>query len=514
GKRKPLTGTYINVGLLLVIAFMYFYPRYLSVDEIEQPANSSLEAAISDKSIAVLPFADLSPNKDQGYFSDGMMEEILNHLFKIGDLQVTSRTSAMRYRGSAKSIPEIARELGVSTILEGSVRKAGNRVRITVQLIDGHTDKHLWAETFDRNMDDIFAIQSEVAQSIASTLQAEIQPEVRLRIESQPTNSIDAYNLFLETRELDSFDPDENRKALGILEEVIRLDPKFSRAYNSVGSRLQTGATLFSTEGGMDPAKAWLISKPYLEKALELDPENGMAHTRMAWSLLWFEWDFEGAKHQYEEAKRIFPNNSWTDYLIATGNFDEAAEGAERSVEIDPTSGFSWTSAIEAYYFAGEHQKALEIIQSALEDHQGLMIRTAASRTLMYMEKYREALDVIRAIHEERPDVESPRIYAIEAISEYRLGNQEDVANIIEKLKERSAQNAGGSPSFYLAMIYTVLGEIDLAFEWLEKSYQDHEVEMYWLKVEPPFEPIRGDPRYQEMLDKVGFPQIIMNDEL
>lgn len=134
------------------------------------------------------------------------------------------------------------------------------------------------------------------------------------------------------------------------------------------------------------------------------------------------------------------------------------------------------------------------------------MIRTAASRTLMYMEKYREALDVIRAIHEERPDVESPRIYAIEAISEYHLGSREDVVGIIEKLKERSSQNAGGSPSFYLAMIYSVMGEIDLAFEWLEKSYEDHEVEMYWLKVEPPFEPIRSDPRYQEMLDKVGFP--------
>jgi len=182
-QRKPLTGRFIIAALTLLVIVMYLYPRVGSVEPSQRIPESTLEATVRDKSIAVLPFMDMSPNKDQEYFSDGIMEEILSHLFKIGDLRVISRTSVMRYKGTTKPITEIASELGVTTILEGSVRTAGDRVRITLQLIDGRTDKHLWAETYDRKLDDIFAIQTEVAERVASTLQAEINPEVRIRIE-------------------------------------------------------------------------------------------------------------------------------------------------------------------------------------------------------------------------------------------------------------------------------------------------------------------------------------------
>jgi TolB-like protein len=507
GQRKPLTGNYVIAFLTITVIVLLIIPKIKPGDASEILP----EEQFHDKSIAVLPFTNMSNDPDQEYFSDGMMEEILNHLFKIGDLHVTSRTSVMRYKGTTKPITEIARELGVSTILEGSVRKSGDRVRITVQLIDGKSDKHLWAETYDRQLFDVFAIQSEVAQTIATSLQAEVQPEVLLRIESQPTKNTEAYNLYLETRKLNPYDEEENARAIKMFEEVISMDPNFSRAYVGLGVRLQTGATLFVTEGGMDPSRAWIISKPYFEKALLLDPDNAQAHQRMAWSKLWFEWDFEGAEQAYNETKKIYPNYSWTDFLVATGDFKEAIRGAERTMEIDPTAALSWAGIIIAQYFEGEYQKVLKTIEKSLEDpvqSYTLFTLSESSRVYMYLGKYEEAQNIVRIIREENPDIESPRMMAIDAISRFHLGNQKEVEKIVDELIDKSQDNAGGSPSFYLAMIYAQMGEIDTAYQWLDKSFQDHEVEMYWLKVEPPFEPLRSDPRWQVMLDKVGFPEI------
>ncbi len=491
------------IVLVVIVAYLVYVNLGKDNDNTEISEQETRE-----KSIAVLPFVNMSNDPDQEYFSDGMMEEILNHLFQIGDLLVTSRTSVMKFKGTTKSIPEIAKELGVSTILEGSVRKSGNRVRITVQLIDGYTDKHLWSESYDRDLDDIFSIQSEVAKTIAATLQAEIQPEVKLRIESQPTENLDAYNLLLETRGLSVYG-EENKKALELLNTAIGLDPNFSMAYAAIGLRLQAGATFQAADGGMDPQKAKLISRPYIEKAISLDPDNGMAHQWLAYSLLWFDWDFNGAERGYNEVKRIYPNQSWIDFLIAKGEFEEALRGAQHTMDIDPTNFQVWINLINASYFAGKYQQTIAHINSALTDSTGSLgysTMSGISRIYMYLGRYKEALNMIDRIRLKQPNDESPRILAVETISHYHLGNGEKVASIIEKLKLHSMDNAGGSPSFYLAMAYAEMREIDTAFEWLDKAYTDHEVEMYWLKVEPPFEPLHSDPRWQVMLDKVGFP--------
>ena len=502
--RKPVALVFI-IALLSVIGYFIIFPV-----ENNTTTGEVVEIRERDKSIAVLPFTNMSGDPEQEYFSDGMMEEILNYLFQIGDLQVTSRTSVMQYKGTTKTIPQIAGELGVSTILEGSVRKSGNKVRITVQLIDGITDKHLWSETFDRNLDDVFRIQSEVAKTIASTLKAEIQPEVQLRIESQPTNNLDAYNLLLETRKLSILNPDQNKKAIDLIEQAIKLDPDYSMAHFSLGFRLQSGATWQASEGGMDPQKARLLSRPYFEKAIELDPDNGIAHQFLAHSKLWFDWDFEGAEKEYQETKRIFPNYTWTEYLIAQGKYEEALIGAKNYIEINPTETYAWVFLIKAYYYTGFYREAVNYIKKGLMDstmrsYDAILFPIA--EVYMYMEKYAEAMEVINIIKSRLPDSDTPRALAVEAISSLKLEDPANTDRLIDKLKKHSEQNAGGSPSFYLSAIYAQKGELDTSFEWLEKSYRDHEVEMYWLKVEPPFEPLRADPRYQEMLDKVGFPK-------
>jgi len=490
------------LSVFAVIAFiglaLYFYLHFSNPQEESDPEF--------EKTIAVLPFIDLSPGHDKEYFSDGMLEEILNNLYKIGDLKVTSRTSSMQYKGETKkSIKEIAAELGVANILEGSIRLYENTVRITVQLIRADTDEHLWADNYDRDFSDIFSIQSEVAQEVARALKAEISPETRRLMEFEPTSDPVAYDLILKANELDEYDSRENEKAIGLCRRAIELDPQFSYAYQEIGYRLTVGSAFFSMTEQTDPRKAWANAKPYFEKSVELNPDYAEGHLWLAWGLLWYEWDFDGSRKEYEEVKRVYPNYSWTDYEVASGNFEKAYREALAGMDIDSRNFLSWTSMIVSSWFAnsdpeGTIEKALK---TPVKDNE--YIRSEIARVYMYMKEYDKAISTVKDLERDFPAIRSPRLKAILAISNYSTGHAEEATRILEELKEQSNKTTAGSPAFYTAMIYSVMGNADQAFAWLEKAYILHEVEMYWLKVEPPFEPIRDDPRFQAMLDKVGF---------
>jgi len=262
-QRKPFTGTFIIAGLVLVLAFMFFYPRFQSSGQESETPESVLESRVIDKSIVVLPFTNISSDPEQEYFSDGMMEEILNHLVKIKDLKVISRTTAMQYKGTTKSVHEITQELNVATALEGSVRKDGDQVRITVQLIEGETDMHLWSETYDRKLINVLEVQSNVAQQIAQLLKAEISPETISRIESRPTSDPEAYNLYLMAEQVLNTNVD---LAIDLYEKAIQKDPEFATAYARLGS-VKRGL-----DYNPDPMKAVQIARPYYERALQIDP--------------------------------------------------------------------------------------------------------------------------------------------------------------------------------------------------------------------------------------------------
>ena len=503
-KKKPFTGKLLIGILLLTLVGQFAYNKYSNKGGVDRVKNDVVNI---DKSIAVLPFDDMSPNHDKEYFSDGMMEEILNHLYKIGDLKVTSKTSSMQYKGEQnKSVQEIANELGVEHILEGSVRLDGDKVRITVQLIKASTDEHLFAENYDRLFSDIFSIQSEVAQEVAKALKAKISPEAQRIIESKPTENIEAYNLYLKAMELNRYVEKENNEAILLYKRALELDPNFSALYAGIGLRLSIGATYLSGSGTRDPQEAWNISKPYYEKAIQLDPDNGNAHLWMAWSLLWYEWNFEEAEKEYEETKRIFPNYSWTDFLLAKGQYTKAYEGAIKNVEIDSRNVLARTGVITSSYF--DQRDAENAIKDALTSpivREDIILRSEAARIYLYLEKYKDAISVSQQLQKDFPKLKSSRLSAIEAISYYQTNRPEETQRIIEELIAKSKDNAGGSPSFYLAMIYSQMGKFELAFQWLEKSYDDHEVEMYWLKVEPPFEPIRNDKRYFDLINRIGY---------
>jgi len=287
GKYRNLKRLVAIVSVLILITsgiFLYlgdFRHQHVSVE----------------KSIAVLPFVNMSSDANQEFFADGMMDEILNHLYKIGGLKVTSRTSSVTYKGSKKTSTEIANELGVANLLECSVQKDGDRIRIIAQLINGRTDDHLWAETYDRDFKDIFSIQSEIAQQIASALKIKIDPTVKERIETKPTNNTDAYSLYLRAKNA------ESEKSKLYYEAAIELDSTFAAAYIGLAYYWIFGG-LYS--GSLTPQEVLTNAEPLLKKAIGLNPNLAQIYGAQACIDLWYKWDFESVKTRIPTILLIF----------------------------------------------------------------------------------------------------------------------------------------------------------------------------------------------------------------
>lgn len=493
--KKILPGFAALVLLAVVlIAYLHFSSR-------EKKPDREFE-----KTIAVLPFVDLSPQHDKEWFTDGMLKEVLNNLLKIRDLKVTSWTSCMQYKGETrKSISEIATELGVANILEGSVRFVENTVRINVQLINAGTEENLWSEVYDRRDSGLLSIQSEVAEEVAKALKAEISPEVKRIIDLEFTSNPEAYNLYLRAMDFSNNKLDKS-KAVLLLKKAVDLDPDFCTAYAQLGLLISSGDTNISTSAVWNTREVWHVAKPYFIKALELNPDNGVAHKYYASSLLWFEWNFKAAAKEYQETRRIFPNYSWTDYLLAIGQFKEAYDGASDNINFDSKNWEAWVGIITSSYFANQDPESKIRKAIAIPDiRDNIQVLSESARIYMYLNEYDKAIALVNQLVKQFPEVESPRLDAIQAISCLNTNKPDETRRIIEKLAKKSELHTAGSQSYYLAMIYAQMGEINDAFQWLEKAYNNHEVEMYWLKVEPPFEPLRSDPRFKELLDKVGF---------
>lgn len=471
-----------------------------------QPTETVVEP---DKSIAVLPFANLSNDPDQEYFSDGMMDEILMHLYKIGDLDVTSRTSVMQYKGTTKTVPQIAKELGVVHVLEGSVRKTEDRVRITVQLIDAFHDKHLWAESYDRDLKDVFAIQSDVAQKIAEALKTEITPEVKKRIESIPTENTEAYSLYLQARFLLSNDvANYNESTQILLKKAITLDPEFAEAYAELGWYWLVRGNFISD---LDPEEVLKKALPMLNKSVEIKRDLADVHLNLACYYLWYEWDFQTAEKEYNIFVKLNPSNKdrsslFSDLFLATGRFNQALKFSENNLKDEPNYIGHWLATALGYYFTDQEEKAIRQIKTAMKMFpQNEYFLGGAARIYVYAGRYESAIELTKRILEIR-DIRYPRLLGNLAIAYYHTGEENKAREIMEELQQKSELSSVGSPYFYIAMIYAQMGETDLAFKCLDKAYKAHEIEMYWLKVEPPFEPLRSNPRFQVMLDKIGYP--------
>ena len=409
----------------------------------------------------------------------------------------------MRYKNTTKSIGQIAQELNVVNILEGSVRKEEDQVRITVQLIDCKTDQQLWGESYDRELTGVFAIQSEVAQLVASTLNAQIQPKLRDHMDRLPTSHIEAYELFLKAQNLGSWVDKPLTQQIEIYRRAIQLDSNFARAYANLGN-----AIIFQAGFAHDknPLDVGLEGKAYLQKAIYLDPLDGFAHNNLGNYYLWFEKEFSKAEIEFVTARSLLPSltsNHYMDFLLASGRFREAIQEAKKMADAE-SSPLRWAFLALANSFGGNILEMENYIQKTFEKPvENTQVFIESARAFIIQGKYDRALEILTSA---KGGEQMPRFIALKAIAYNKLGDSEKHEFELTSLLRRSQESAGGSPAFFLAMTYSSKGQVDEAFKWLQKSFKNNEIELYWLKVEPEFEALYDDPRWQEMLDKVGFP--------
>jgi len=454
-------------------------------------------------SIAVLPFADISPQKDQEYFCDGMTDDIITKLTKIQELKVISRTSVMRYKKTDKDIKEIGQELGVASILEGSVQKAGNDIRVNAQLINVDDGFHLWAETYDRELKNVFKIQSDLAENITSALKAKLSTEEKRGLEKKPTEDIEAYNIYLKARNFWNMRTEEGlQKSLEYFQKAIEKDPTYALAYSGI-------ADYFNLIGYYDllPSKdAFPKARDAANKALELDETLAEAHTSLAWIKTFFEWDWSGAQRSYKRAIELNPSyataHHWYAALLGTiGRHNESIAEAKRAQELDPASVAISCSLGGMFLFARRYDKSIEELQKAIELDPNFYI-PHWYLTYPYAMKGLHDEAIAEAHKALKLSGGSLRMKGVLSYAYAVSGKQAEAKNLIVEINKLSKQTYI-SP-FGIALIYVALGEKDKAFELLETAYEQRDHWLYQLKVVAYLDSLRPDPRFKEMLRKMN----------
>jgi len=488
--KKPKAAWIVAACALLVaiVGVYLFIPRAAPV-------------SAKNKSIAVLPFKNLSDNKEDEYFSDGITDDIIAQLSKIIDLKVISRTSVMQYKGISKNVREIGKELDVGTVLEGSVRRSGNQVRIVAQLIDAQNEGHLWSDTYDKEMTHIFAIQSDVAQRIAAELKAKLSSEEKERIEKRQTEDTEAYQLYLKGRFYwNKRKMVDLRKAIDYFNQAIEKDPNYSLAYAGLASTY----VLLPDASGLSKVECMSRAETAVKKALNLDSALSEAHAALG-SIKEFRDDWSGAEIEYKKAIELNPSyptaHHWYSIVLNyLDRSDEAIAQAMRAKELDPVSLIINLNAAMQMYNIRQYDKAVYQLKKTMELDPNFPWTYSGLGWVYEAEgKYEEAIaehEKAKSLEEKNPDVlaDLGRAYA-------RAGRKSEAQKILNDLLE--FQKRGYVVSGSIANVYYGLGDKDKTFEWLEKACQDKSI-YPGIKTDPIWDSIRSDPRFRALLKKIG----------
>ena len=504
------TGGTLAVAVLGVIALTAaFLARGPSVRWPEKhkiakapPAPSSGTMTDIVRSIAVLPFENLSGNPENAYFTDGIQEEILMRLAKIADLKVVSRTSTVRYKRSPENLREIATQLGVANVLEGSVQRTADRVHVNVQLIKAASDTHLWAEAYDRKLTDIFAVESEIAKTIADTLQAKLTGSERNAIAAQPTENTEAYQLYLRGRYLWNRRTGENlKKALAYFEQAAEKDPHYALAYAGMAD----SCVLIPIYAAGTPQAYLPRARAGAQKAVELDDTLAEAHTSLAYV---FFYDFENAQSvkEFERAISLNPNYAMAHLwyglgpLSAMGEFDRAIAEEKRALELDPVSPIINADLGTVYTLARRYDKAIAQLRDTVEMNPQFY---GGHRCLGWALELKGATgEAIAEYHKAFELSDDPMMFAMLAHAEASIGKQNHARQILGQLTEEA--KARYVPAYAFAVICLALGEKDHALDWLEQAARDHDgFYINLIKVEPFLDPLRGDPRFETLVSRI-----------
>lgn len=456
-------------------------------------------------SLAVLPLEDLSGNTEQEYFADGMTAELITELAKIESLHVISRTSAMRYKGTRKPLAEIARELNVEALLEGEVLKTEQRVRITAQLIDAATDRHVWAETYERGLRDAVQLQGEVAESIASAIKTKVTPEEHARLASDHRVNPEAYEAYLKGRFFwNKTTASGLRKSIEYFQQAISKEPRYALAYAALADSYE----MLGPDDLPSMKDACLRAEAAVHKALELDYSVGEAHTVLAVLMFKVDRDWRSAEREFQKAIDLSPGYAtayqrYSTLLSNMGRHEESLRAIHKAQALDPVSPSINGGLGARLLYAHRYDEAIEQIQKALEMDPNLGL------THRYLGWAYEAKgDPEKAIDELRKasllDARSELLASL-AHGYALAGHTRQAESILKDLEERSRR--GYVPPYQFAVVYAAVGWKDRAFEWLAKSCQDRDVHFVFFTVDPDLENLRSDPRFHDMLRCAGLAQ-------
>jgi len=491
-------ATYVSV--VVIIGLIGF--------NILSTSRKSKDIRKLEKTIAVLPFENWHSDEGFLHLGDAIAIEINTQLSKIKDFHVFSHSSSSKFKGPDKpSIPQIGREIGANFIIDGSVERQNEDVSIQVQVIQASIDGTIWAHEFKDKWENIFSIRAEIALRIAGELKTRLSPEEVNRIESKPTENIEAYNLYLQGRHFwIQGRKDDLNKSIKFYKRALEIDPSYALAY----AGMATTYISYAWSGYVPRRDIIPQAKTAAKKALELDNNLGEAHTELAFARLVYDWDWSGSETGFKRALELNPNyarahQQYAWLLSYDGRHDEAIEQSKRAHELDPLSVEIWIEFGRRYYFARDYDKAIEEYRKVIELFPNIKYspitwyaRSELAKALSQKGLHKEAIEeYLKADFEPTYHWNLGYIYGV-------AGKREEAQEILKYYLELSKEEFIWPGS--IAVIYIGLGEKDKAFEWLEKSYEQREGWMTHLKVDPMFDSLRSDPRFQDLLKRVNFP--------
>jgi TolB-like protein/Tfp pilus assembly protein PilF len=474
---------------------VFFLGRYTSSKQTE---GTQLPA----KSIAVLPFDNLSRDPDNAYFAEGVRDELLARLSKAADLKVISIRSTEQLKSSPDDLSQIARKFGVANILAGSVQRSSDQVRVNVRLVRGENNAHLWADTFDRRLTDIFAIESDIAKTIAEKLQTKFSGSEERAVSAKPTENTEAHQLYLKGRYFWNRRTAQNlKKALAYFEQAADKDPHYAPAYTGIAD----SCTLIPIYSAGTPQEYHPRARAAAQKAVELDDTLAEAHTSLG-PVFFDDFEFAKAAKEHERAISLNPNYATAHHfyalgpLAAVGEFDKAIAEEKRALELDPVSPIISASLGAVYTLARRYDEAIAQLRETVEMHPEFYW---AHRFLGWALELKGAND--QAIAEYRKAFElsnDPIVLAQLAHAEVRVGKQNEVRQILDRLTEETKTRY--VPAYAFAVIHLALGEKDQALDWLETAARDHD-NLYsnFFNVDPYLDPLRGDPRFEALVSAI-----------
>jgi TolB-like protein/DNA-binding winged helix-turn-helix (wHTH) protein/Flp pilus assembly protein TadD len=463
--------------------------------------NRAKAPSLQNTSIAVLPFADMSPAKDQEYFSDGLSEQLINDLAKVSGLRVIGRSSAFQFKGKNEDLRDVGRKLGVANVLEGSVRREGNYVRITTELTTVDDGFQLWSQTYDREIKDIFAVEDEIALAATDALQLRLlggngQPVAPTLHSANP----EAYEAYLQAEFFSGrgLNKEDLGKALAYTDTAIKLDEKYGPAW-ALRASVQN---MMAESGLIDPAEGFREARDDAERAIVLDPTLASAHLALAGTQISCDWDWEAANTSITQAAALEPGSvevlrirSYRSRVL--GNLDQAIMLSEQAVALDPLNANSYSGLGYLLYAAGRYNEAQAALQKTLDlNPQATYFHLTRGKILIAEGKPQQAL---AEIEKEPSDVTK---FTGQALAYYALGREQDSNDALAALIAKYDTLA----AYQIAQVYAYRGEYDKSFEWLDHAYEQRDPGLPEIKTNPLFKNLRNDPRYTELLKKMRLP--------